>query len=264
MPTPLFSSATKLLADIGLTTTESQIYLAGLGSVDVSVQELVKETNIQRTTIYHALHTLVEKGLAAKQQKGSHLRFAMTPPAQIERFIGQRIQNLTAQAKLAQQIAPLLERQRGIGSGTSVMQYEGIEGIKTAIDLALYCRSRRWEIIAPRKNFFSDFDKKYAQYFLETRKKRGIVTRSLWEQDGKQHTSPSGRRLTPEEIAQRNPRYLPKAMHGTFQAVMIIFDESVMFVSSLGEKNAVVITSKELSGMQRALFEGLWAIAKPY
>ncbi len=264
MQTPLLSSATRLLTNIGLTTTESQIYLAGLRGKRMGVNELVKETGIQRTTIYHALHTLAEKGLVAKQQVGSRLAFTMTPPEQIERYIGQRMRFLADQVALAQQLAPLLARNKTSESGTSVVQYEGIEGIMAAIDVALYCRSRRWDIIAPRKNFFSEFDKKYARYFLETRKKRGIVTRSLWETDDKRHTSPSGRHLSAEEIARRNPRYLPKALQGTFRAVMIIFDDSVMYITSLGEKSAVLITSKELAEMMRAMFNGLWLAAKPY
>lgn len=141
-----------------------------------------------------------------------------------------------------------------------VTQYEGIAGMKTVVEEALYCKSRTWDILAPKKNFFSDFDKGYSRYYLETRQARKIVTRSLWERG----TAESQRRLSPAEIAERNPRYLPEHMYGRFQSVLILFDQKVAIISSLQTTSAIVIDLPEVHRLMAAMYDGLWEISKPY
>ncbi len=126
------------------------------------------------------------------------------------------------------------------------------------VEEALYCKERKWDIIAPAENFFSEFDKTYAKYFLETRKRKGIISRSLWE------TAERGRSLSEIEKKERNPRLLPKVMRGKFKSVIIIFDDKVAIISSLRELSAILIQSKEIRDTMEALFEGLWITAGEY
>ncbi len=42
---------------------------------------------------------------------------------------------------------------------------------------------------------------------------------------------------------------------------MYVYDEKVLYILSKQENCALVIESKELSSMNRTLFEGLWTIA---
>ncbi len=139
-----------------------------------------------------------------------------------------------------------------------VSHFEGIKGIKLVVEEALYAKSRKWEIIAPVKNFFSEFDKEYARYFIETRKARGIIARSLWEYSSER------RILSPAEVSERNPRYLPEVMHGKFRSVIILFDDKTAFISSLKELSAVLVQSKEHYETMLAMFEGLWVNSKEY
>ena len=80
------------LHNLGLTDTESEIYLAGLAYDTISVKELEKTTRINRTTIYHALDTLTKQGLASKRESGTgaKLLFSMTfyPPSIMTPSVG--------------------------------------------------------------------------------------------------------------------------------------------------------------------------------
>lgn len=250
---------------LGLTSTEADIYLAGLSHVEVSVQELAKETGIKRPTIYHALETLVQKGLVAKKGTEARRIFHMSAPERLEQFLQGRIAQLEDQKKELGKLLPLLQTQMGnTDDGTmDVLQYEGIEGVKMVVEEALYCKKRHWDIIAPKVNFFSEFDKEYARYYLNARRRRRITSRSLWEKVSKQESSASQiQTVTPEVVRERNPRYLPKNMHGMFSSVMILFDDKVAFISSYKNLSAILIHSSEIHQFMRAMFEGLWHISE--
>ena len=251
---------TQMLTYLGLTSTESELYLAGIKSPSLSANELAKETGIQRTTVYNALETLIQKGFASKHTKsGNHLAFRMIEPSLIEKKFDLKVAELESQKQEFKKFLPYLERASGIKTKKlSVAHYEGIDGIKGVVEEALYCKSRSWDIIAPRNNFFSEFDESYAQYFLSTRIKNGIRSRSLWEK------SPGWKQLSPEEIRVRNPRYLPDSLKGQYQSVIILFDDKVALISSLKQKSAIVIESQELHDTMTALFNGLWEISEPY
>lgn len=248
-----------MLKTIGLTETEAEIYLVGLAQSSVGVSEIVKQTRIKRTTVYHALDTLMQKGLTAKHGTGSRLVFAMVPPTHLEKLIDERVTILQKQKEALKAIVPLLEQKTNSSSqGVRVSQFDGIEGIKMVVEEALYCKTRHWDILAPAKNFFSEFDQAYADYFISSRKERNITSRSLWEEN------PGRRILTPEEIKQREPRYLPKVMFGKFKSVLILFDDKAAMITSLKELSAVLIQSKEVHDTLTAMFEGLWIASEPY
>ncbi len=249
------------LQQLGLSKTEATIYLAGLGHPGIAASDLARQTQIRRPTVYHALETLLTKGLASKKGTGARCVFTMTSPEKIGHLLDAKIELLEKQKTGLEELAGRLvaQQQQTGGGSVEVKQFQGIEGVKLVVEEALYCRSRTWDILAPRKNFFSEFDPDYAQYYLSARKKRGIVSRSLWERspNGDKKT-PASKPLTPEILAERNPRYLPPVMHGKFKTVMILFDETVVFISSYKSLSAILIESKELHQFFSALFDGLW------
>jgi sugar-specific transcriptional regulator TrmB len=245
----------KQLKSLGLSSTEASIYLAGVGNLPLGVAELNKVTNIKRPTIYHALYGLMEKGLVARSGTEARMKFNFAPPQQLEHVIYSQIQQLKKKTSLVQELIKNL--QPPASEQTVVGHYEGIEGVKTVIDEALYCKSHQWDILAPVKNFFSEYDKQYAEYFMTTRQRHKITARSLWE------AKIGSSELTAADIAARQPRYLPKVMHGKFDAVVILFDDKVAIISSLKELSAILITSQEIHKLFSAMFEGLWATSVP-
>lgn len=163
------------------------------------------------------------------------------------------------EAQLERIIPLLAERyETGTEERFSLVEYQGIEGVKTVFDTAIYCRSKRWDIIAPFQNFLREYEQEYAEYYLRARENNGIVARSLWERGMK------GRRLTKKEIRFRNPRFMPKSMENRFRSLIIIFDDKVAIISPLEGLSAALITSREISGMFRALFDGIWDVSEKY
>lgn len=250
---------THKLGQLGLSLTESKLYQVGLASAtSVGVMQLQKETAMKRPTIYHALDTLAAKGLVAKVKASNRQLYNFTPPAHLERLAEQEIADAQRKLRLAVQIAPELDKVTLKSGTTLVSHYEGIEGVKAVVDIALYCKKTSWDIIAPSENFFSEFDRKYAKYYLNTRRYHGIKSRTIWEE--KIGTRP----LSKVELAERNPRYMPKLMQGRFSSTMILFDNKVAIISSIKNLSAILITSDELNNFFETMFEGLWSISVPY
>jgi len=248
------------LTSIGLTPTEARIYLAGLSFKSAGVRQLLKLTQLKRPTIYHGLNTLIAKGLAAKTEKNGLLEFIMSHPRYIKGLIERQKELIKERERDLEKIIGLLGKDylNKQDESFNVSHYEGIEGIKMVIDIALYCRQPHWDIIAPVNNFFREFDKDYAAYFLRKRKAHQITARSLWED------KPNSRALTLEEIKERQPRIMPKIMQGRFKSLIILFDDKAAIISSFEKRSAILIASKEIHDMFLAIFDGLWTLAKKY
>lgn len=251
-------TSTSFLQSLGLTQTEATIYLSGLSQNGTDAQALARLTGIKRPTVYYALETLMQKGLVTKKGVGNRRVFSMTSPENLKMFVDTQISEMQSKKKSLDGFVETLLKQQGAGvPSTSVFHYEGIEGVKMVVEEALYCKSRHWDILAPRKNFFSEFDAEYAAYYLGARKRRRITSRSLWEK-------PTGKRAVSREvIVERQPRYLPEIMSGRFQSVMILFDNKVVFISSYKSLSAIVIQSEEMHQFLLAMFDGLWSQAEP-
>ncbi len=248
------------LQDLGLTPTEATIYLAGQKRSGIDVQSLIKETGLKRPTIYHALETLIQKGLVAKSGSEKKRLFVMANPERLGGYLDTQIQQLTSKKALLGELSGLLTAKESGSSGIRSEHYDGLQGIKTVLEEALYCKSRVWGLIAPARNVLTDMDATYREYYLAQRKQRGINTRTLWEE----RPSRSGKGLSPTDLALRNPRYLPKSLQGRFPSMVILFDDKIAFFGTKAAPSALLITSSELHALVLAMFDGIWAVSEPY
>ena len=255
------SESEDALMDIGLTRTEARIYLTGLSAGALTIQEIGHKTKIKRPTIYHSIGTLSEKGLVSQKRRGSKTYYSMCPPETVRGLLEEQRAALEKRAQKLDTLIPLLTEQakHDNADGASVVQHSGIEGMKLVMDIAFYCKSKKWDIIAPYKNFLREYDREYAQRYLNARKHYGITSRTLWE-DGMR----TDRKLTDEERRERNPRLMPWVMHGKFKSMIFIFDDKVAIFSSFQTPSAILITSKELNSMFQAMFDGLWDASEGY
>jgi sugar-specific transcriptional regulator TrmB len=248
------------LQNLGLGKTEATLYIAGLNySQAIGVPELQKRTGLKRPTIYHNLQLLEGKGLVSKV--GTHQRnlYSFSPPDHLERMVQSEVRQAKAKLHVLAAIQKSLETLQPEGGNTIVRHFEGTQGIKTVVDMALYSKNPYWRIIAPVQNIFTEFDSQFARYYLLTRKRHGIKSRTLWEAK-----IPAGRKLTKQEVADRQPRYLPSNMTGQFNSTVIMFDNKIALISSMKEQSAILIESGEFTQLFGALFEGLWAVSEPY
>lgn len=254
------SSLLESLVATGMTTTDAKVYATGLAHDSITLQELARITKIKRPTLYHALQRLMEKGLVAERKTSNRSSFTMSPPETMYALLEREKDIVDDRMKALNTFMSSLQHQRGVGKGESVniVHYHGIQEMKMVMDIAFYCKSKRWDVIAPFHNFLRDYDREYAEKYLRARKTHKIISRVLWER------SAAARKLPPDEIKERNPRYMPASMHGKFQSMIMLFDDKVAIFSSLKTLSAILITSKEIHAMFLAMYEVIWDASEEY
>ena len=246
----------ELLESLGLSKTEQSLYLSGLSRPGALVSDLISLTGVNRTTAYHALDTLKQKGFVIESKEQGKLIYEMTRPEDLSAFLDRRQVELESQRQILKQITTLFpSHNTGELDQTVIEKFEGINGVKEAVDRALYCRKKEWRIIAPEDNFFSQAEDSYAKYFMATRRKHQIKAKSLWEPGFKQN------KLTIKDLIERRPRYLPKNLSVKFKSVIIIYDNKALFISSAKTPSAVIVGSKELVGTLMVMYDALWELA---
>ncbi len=256
-PTSAIPDPLKRLNDLGLSPAEAALYLAGLRAPGSSARDLSRLANLKRPTTYYALQQLAGRGLVASTGTQRKQRYTMADPANLVRLLDQKAARLEHEKTT---LLPWLETLRHTPTamlpGLRVLHYEGPEGVKTALDEALYCKTRRWSVIAPYKNTIRSLDRAFQQTYLRTRAERGIQARTLWERSPK-HGTPS-----PEQRAQRAPRYLPPALEGRFTSMLILFDAKALILTDAPLPSAILIDSPAVQGLLLTLFDGLWEISQ--
>lgn len=253
----IFSQTTAVLSDLGLTETESTLYIAGLEISPCTAQLLAQKTHVKRPTVYHALETLRQKGLLTEKKWLGKTHFVMVDPDQLRGLINARRTALEDNEKDLETIIPFLSNLRTHNNDDVVAHHHGVEGAKLVMDVAFRAKSKHWNIIAPYHNFLREH-KELAEQYLHVRSVRNITARTLWE------LRRDERKLTEEEISKRNPRILPDALSGKFESMIIIFDDKIAIFSSHKNLSAILITSSEIHALFLAMFEGLWELSTPY
>lgn len=242
------------LRDYGLNDTEITVFLCILKNPEIRVVDIQRETNLVRTTIYYTLAQLKSEGLLSEnlQNNVKTYRAASTETLQhnLEGDIAKQQQKLSQ----LDDLKSVFESMKATPSLSEsfVARFEGIGPVKQAIEDAMRCDSKKWHVIASRDNFLHHCSKQYQRYYLSERKKRGIRAKTLWEPtDGF-----SAHNL--EDVFYRNPRRLPEEFKGTFNSLIIMYDETTLIVDPYTQKTAHAIHNPTSTKLLRMLHEFVW------
>ncbi|HEV7121706.1 MAG TPA: helix-turn-helix domain-containing protein, partial [Candidatus Paceibacterota bacterium] len=181
----------------------------------ITVQEIGLRTGVKRPTIYHALHTLSEKGLVMEHEGSGKSAFRMEAPARLLGWIEQQKDAFVQKEDAVQAlIAQLASRAPASGSGMEIAQYADAKNANAVIDLAFYPRSKECVIAAPSASFIPSMEES-----IERAQERGVKVRAIF----KKHLA----------------------------ATLLIYDDTIVFVPD--PSSATVITSAPLASLLSAL-----------
>ena len=99
----------KSLASIGFSDKEVGVYLALLDLGKGTVSQIARKANINRTTGYDILNTLVNKGLASISGREPKQEYLAESPDKIEKLIQDELEKNNEYLKLAQNLIPQLK-----------------------------------------------------------------------------------------------------------------------------------------------------------
>ena len=222
------------LKELGLNEKEIKVYLATIQLSSSSVSRIASKSQIQRTTTYHVLKSLKEKGLVSFVTKDNRTFFEATNPQIL-------INSLREKEKRLRSIIPHLNEIKGNSiNKPKLTLYEGKKGLISILE----------DILNDKKDFFCYASKDallnilnyYFPNFVERRVKAKINARLIL--DG----HPIAKKLVDYRIVDKK-----------FKTSTFIYGDKVAILSlTEREPIGVIIENPEIAQTQRIVFDIMW------
>jgi len=239
----------KLLKKADVSHAERVVYQAGLGR-ECKTIDFVRELTLPRSTITNALKGLQECGLCKAEPVNKRtFVYTMLPVEQLNTFLSQKASGLSA---LMDEISGFTMPR----SDLSTTQVEGQDAVQAVLELALHCKTRRWQIIATKHNPIKCMPPEYQRYFKKVRARRQIESTSLWDDTGK-------RDVGLHDLLMRKPRYVPKNVAAKIPGLLLAFDDSLLLIEGTNSPSAVLIENRAIAQTFTIIFEMAWRFVKP-
>jgi sugar-specific transcriptional regulator TrmB len=244
------TSIYKILTDIGLPELEAKVYLAILQLGETTVLKISRATEIKRTTIYHVIESLKQKGLVSEDVQGLKSFLVAEDPQKLSQL-------LNARAKTFEGILPILSAQYQTKNKTvDTKIYIGAQAIRSVYDSLL-------EDIKPHQDYcvisnqheWYDKDKEFFEDFMSRRAKLNINIRLLIIES---ETARKHKQF--ERNYNMHVRFLPKDTK--LSTNLVIIPQKVVIHRLLEPTSATVLTDPAIIQMHKESFEIMWNSVK--
>jgi sugar-specific transcriptional regulator TrmB len=231
------------LIELGLSKTESIIYMSLLRTKDTSVVKISKETQLHRRTIYDNLNILINKGLVSFKIKDNSKFFEATNPDNFKVFLREK-------ESILDSILPNLTKKYERNEiQPKINIHLGINGAKLLIEKAIESRKNLFwvgggAILFDKLGFSKNYyEKKLSSVNIKTVQPKLKKTLNL------------------QFIKEENIRYLPKEFAS--ETGYLVFGENLI-ISIIQENqiNSIEIISESCAKAFMNYFNLLWEQGK--
>ena len=243
----------KTLISVGFTEKEASVYLALLELGKRTVSPIARSANINRTTVYDILDSLVAKGLVSVSGKEPLQEFIAESPDKILSLVNADIEKRQKELEQAKEIIPQLKSMHNVSDRPQVRFYEGAEGLEQVYEDTLTSHEtiRAYANVEDTHSILTGYFPKY----YKRRSAKGIKIRAIFPDnelahDRKSHDAEESR----ESVIVPSDKYY-------FSPEINIYDNKVM-IASWKEKLGIIMESKEIAEAMKSIFEMAWAEAK--
>jgi sugar-specific transcriptional regulator TrmB len=246
----------KLLEEIGLSKRESNVYVSLLELGVSTVGPLIKRSGIPSSHIYPLLENLTNKGLVSYTITANKRYFKAEDPKRLRDIVDEQKKQIEEQEiKIDSLISELSGRQNKLEKTQESFTYEGIKGIKTALEFVLKVLKKgdTFRVVDASK-ISNENLRVYFDDFSKRRAKSGIKYEIIYGTDLREFAEERARdKLT--EV-----RILPKNLE--IPSVFWIFNEYVVIAVFSEQPIALLIKNRQISKGFLANFEILRGISK--
>lgn len=233
-----------ILEKFGLDNKEIKTYIASLKIGLNTVTKIAEETRIDRTSTYHILDKLLQKGMVSYVIKDSKKYFQATSPEKLVESLEER------KKELASVMPELLELTKLKKQETIVELYQGKEGLITVLRDVL--KEKEDYIVFGEEGRFQEVLPIYIKQLL----------RDIMLKDKLKERLLSKESMRDQILVTENSeiRYLPDQY---FSPVMtVVYKDKVAIFMWTEPYYAIMIKNKDMAQGYRNYFEILWKIAK--
>lgn len=236
----------KALVALGLEEKESRIYMSLLRFGSLSLSDVAKKANVQRTTVYQHLNTLLKKGFVSKILKGKRILYIPENPNKI-------LQEVEHGKKLFTERADEFENlYKSVRHRPSTRLYEGVEGIKTAL-LEVSSSFLPIEAFFSPEKFFKSVPNDVTKIFLKQIQNKQNVLKDLVEADSVAEDFVL--RVKKEQNSFHKVKLLPK---GFSVSVDVLVTGDKVAIISFDHMTAFVIENPEIALFHRSVHRFFW------
>lgn len=242
----------EILANFGLTDTESAIYLAALELGESLPKHLAEKAGVKRPMLYKVLPDLFEKGLLSQTVKGKRRYLVAEDPEVL-------VEKKQSELKLLEEKLPELRLLlRTATSKPKIVFYEGIDGLKNLYMDNLRERQPILEFVS-LENIHLEIEHYSKNYYIPARINRNIPIKIIVSGE----TESKSLRLKTDPYALREVKTISQEKF-PIPLDCYIYGDNISFAvyRTDSEPIGVIIRSKEIATTMRSLFEFVWEKAK--
>ena len=242
------------LVELGLNDKQIKVYHALLELGPSTATEISREANIDRTTSYNILDSLVADGLVNRAGKTKVQKFVAENPDSLVVYIENKIKKNQESLKKAYDLLPELFSIYNEKEKPKVKYYDGAEKMKEAFEDTLTTRGEIWAY-AVGGEAIKSVGEKYVTNYIRKRVEKNIKIKVIAPSD-----EGSIEIISKDREQLRESLIIPKEEY-YFAVEIDIYDNKVLMVS-WKENFAVLIESKEIADTHRNAFRIGWIGAK--
>ncbi len=237
----------KMLRSLGLTESESTIYLLSLELGPTSVQDIARKALVSRMTTYTAIESLTEHGLMSSVQKGKKTLYTAESPERLVSFVHTKIRQVeTTLHEVQGAIDELKLRQRG--ERPAVKLLEGLEGLKALMDDIIETAPTEALEYYNIESVYSTFSADELKPFRERLSELKVTGKGLFSGMPPANIPPRKH----VEIRQIKQHHLP------FNGDIFIYGNKVAMSTLRGKLITVIIESPEIADTLRSMYLLAW------
>lgn len=243
---------TDSLKAIGLTNSETKVYLALLELGSVTKGPIVDKSGVASSKIYELLEKLIQKGLVSYVIKAGTKYFEAAAPSRILDYLKEKKHELKKQEHNIESFIPELELKRSMAKNESETQvFRGMKGAATSFDDILKELKAGDEYYVLGISKFTPHFERFVVNFHRKRAKLGIKCRIIINELAKD----TGKKLSP--IALTKIKYLKKEL---FTPVVFIIYKNTTLISVGLDEIFIQVKSENLAKGLKSYADYMWSI----
>ena len=237
----MFYTMYEELLHIGLTRTESRLYVMLLEMGKTPAGMLSRKTGIHRRSVYDALERLIAKGLVSYIKENDKRFYLPTDPKRVQEIIDQHQEQVY-------DVLPGLQASFMEHAGKQeTVFYRGLEGIKTIFEDQI--RDGKDVYIIGASHQAKELLKFYLPHYTDKRIKKKIKLHAIYA--GEKHRA---------EVPWADVRYLP---HNFASLVSTsIYGDKAAIIVWMQEPVGILIKQSEVAKAFKNYFDLLWRMGK--
>lgn len=235
----------ELLREVGLTKTETRIYLTLLEEGPSLAGVLSRKSGIHRRSVYDALERLIEKGLVSYIKTNNRKYFEAVNPRKIVHILDEKREAIKS-------ILPELElKYNFVKERRETLFFRGKSGIRSLLDDQI--NQRKQVLILGTSMKSVELLKSYFQRYDRLRKEKKIKVKVIFNERARSNEYLAGIPLS--EI-----KFLPNDKVNN--VATNIYGDRVAIIVIQHEPIAILIKDKAIADCYRNYFELIWGLAK--